>query len=354
MVTGVAVGVDTVFYSVTNGCGTSITNYVVTIGAALSTGSISGPSAVCIGATITLSDPVTGGVWSSSNSNATVSGGVVSGVAVGVDTISYTVTGACGSASAVKIITVGVAPSAGTITGPTGVCAGGSIVLTDAAAGGVWSASNSHALVAAGTVTGITAGLDTIRYTVTSTCGTAVAAKVISVNSLPSPGTITGAASVCPGVTIALSHSVTGGVWGSSNTTVATISGSGIVTGVSSGTSIISYTVSNSCGHASATHGITVLTPASCGGVGVNNVAGIKTELLVAPNPNGGVFTMNLQSDLMEDVTVIITNAVGEKVKELKTRTNTVVDLNIGDATGFYLLTATTSTNRYVAKVIIN
>lgn len=354
MVTGVAVGVDTIFYSVTNGCGTSITNYVVTIGAALTTGSISGPSAVCIGATITLSDPVTGGVWSSSNSNATVSGGMVSGIAVGVDTISYTVTGACGSASAVKIITVGVAPSAGTITGPTGVCAGGSIVLADATAGGVWSASNSHALVAAGTVTGITAGLDTIRYTVTSTCGTAVAAKVISVNSLPSPGTITGAASVCPGGTIALSHSVTGGVWGSSNTTVATISGSGIVTGVSSGTSIISYTVSNSCGHASATHGITVLTPASCGGVGVNNVPGIKTELLVAPNPNGGVFTMNLQSDLMEDVTVIITNAVGEKVKELKTRTNTVVDLNIGDATGFYLLTATTSTNRYVAKVIIN
>ncbi len=75
-----------------------------------------------------------------------------------------------------------------------------------------------------------------------------------------SPGVITGTLAVCAGSTTTLSDptSVAGGVWSSSNTAVATIgSSSGIVTGLTPGTTTITYTVGNPCG-ALATAVVTV------------------------------------------------------------------------------------------------
>ena len=63
---------------------------------------------------------------------------------------------------------------------------------------------------------------------------------------------------------------------------------------------------------------------------------------------------MNLTSDINQDVHVIITNVLGEKVKEFTTTTNKVTELQINDAAGIYLLTASTANGRHVAKVIIN
>jgi hypothetical protein len=51
---------------------------------------------------------------------------------------------------------------------------------------------------------------------------------------------------------------ITGGVWSSSNAAIATVSGTGAVTAITGGTVIISYTVANSCGSQSATHGFLV------------------------------------------------------------------------------------------------
>ncbi len=356
VVTGVTPGTDTITYVVTNSCGSATASAVITVGAALVTGTITGPTAVCTGSTITLTDAAPGGAWSSSNANATVAGGVVTGVTAGLATISYTVTGACGTASATLAITISLAPNAGTITGPTGVCAGSSITLADAAPGGVWSASNARAIVSvSGVVNGVIAGLDTIRYTVTNSCGSAVATRPIAVNSLPNVGTVGGASSVCPGASATLTHTVSGGVWSSNNTSVATISTTGTVTGVTSGVATISYTLTNSCGHASAIHSMTVLSPSLCGGTIVNGpVAGNVEGLKVAPNPNQGVFTMSLISDNEEAVHVVIMNVIGERVKEFNTTTNKVIDIQLGNAAGIYLLSATTANNRYVTKVIIN
>ena len=52
-------------------------------------GTITGTTNVCVSSTITLTDAATGGVWSSSSVTATVSGGAVFGVSVGIDTIKY-------------------------------------------------------------------------------------------------------------------------------------------------------------------------------------------------------------------------------------------------------------------------
>jgi uncharacterized protein YjdB len=357
VVTGVTTGSSTISYTVTNGCGTASTTNLITIDAALVAGAISGPPAVCEGTTITLTNPVAGGIWSSSNTNATVSAGVVTGVSSGVSTISYTITGSCGSASATQNITIGLPVSAGTITGPTGVCAGATVALSNAIAGGVWSATNGRATVSpTGIITGVTAGMDTIMYTVSGTCGNAVASRALAVNSIPSAGSIGGASGVCPAASVTLTHSVSGGTWTSSNTGVATITGVGVVTGVVSGAVTISYTASNGCGHSSTAHAMTVLSAASCEGLIVNGLPGASHEvtLNVAPNPNNGTFTITLTSDIIEPVQIIITNIIGTRVRALTTTTNNATELQLGAAPGIYLLNASTANGRYVAKVIIN
>ncbi len=76
--------------------------------------------------------------------------------------------------------------------------------------------------------------------------------------TLPSPGTITGTATVTSGSTITLSNTTTGGVWNSGATGIATIGSTGVVTGIAAGTATISYTVTNGCGSAVVTRVVTV------------------------------------------------------------------------------------------------
>ena len=78
-------------------------------------------------------------------------------------------------------------------------------------------------------------------------------------------GVITGSPSVCAVSTIALIEATPGGSWSSSGTGVATVDAMGIVTGVSAGTAVVSYTVTNSCGSTVATKPIIVDSPPSAG-----------------------------------------------------------------------------------------
>jgi hypothetical protein len=83
----------------------------------------------------------------------------------------------------------------------------------------------------------------------------------VTVNALPAVPAITGATSVCSNAQVQLSNTTTGGVYSSSNASVATIGNlSGLVTGQTPGTTIISYQVSNSNGCSNTvTYPITVL-----------------------------------------------------------------------------------------------
>jgi len=62
------------------------------------------------------------------------------------------------------------------------------------------------------------------------------------------PATISGTNSLCAGSTTILTDSTPGGVWSSSETSVATVNSAGVVTGVSAGTASIFYTVLNAGG----------------------------------------------------------------------------------------------------------
>ena len=243
-------GTDVFKVRVTDGIAWDTITIIVTINPLPDAGIITGPSTVCIGATITLSDTSGGGtgIWSISNSHATISpAGIVTGVSAGTDTVYYTVTNSCGAASAEKVISVSNSlANAGIITGPTSLCAGSTITLTDSQPGGAWSSSNiTIATIGSGTgiVTGIEAGSVIISYSVTNVCGTASATVSITVNPLPVVGVIAGLSNVCAGAIVTLSDNPAGGIWMSGNTAVATVgSSTGIVNTLTAGSTIITYT----------------------------------------------------------------------------------------------------------------
>ncbi|MES2703372.1 MAG: T9SS type A sorting domain-containing protein [Bacteroidota bacterium] len=65
----------------------------------------------------------------------------------------------------------------------------------------------------------------------------------LTINVTAPPPAIAGTPNVCEGRTTTLSNTTAGGTWASSNTAVATVATTGVVTGLLAGTSIISYTV---------------------------------------------------------------------------------------------------------------
>ena len=292
---GVSAGATTISYSVTNSCGTSVVTKPVTVSASASAGTIAGASTVCSGATTTLSDGTSGGTWTSSNTAlATVSAsGVVTGIGVGSVVISYTVSSTCGTAVATNAMTVNLTPSAGSITGVASICAGATATMTDAASGGVWSSSATSiaTVTAGGGVTGVAAGSVVISYSVTNTCGTAVASHPITINPLPAAGIITGPTTVCIGAAITLADAASGGTWSSSNTSLATVSAAGIVSGVASGTLGISYTVANSCGSSVAGAVVTVSAAPTAGTITGPTTVCTGTTISLSDAVSGGTWS---------------------------------------------------------------
>ncbi len=258
VVSGINPGVDTINYTITNGCGSDVVSNVMTVNLSPSVSVITGPGSVCAGQSITLMDSVSGGTWTASNGRATVIGGIVTGNSQGVDTITYTVSNVCGSVSATHVVVIDTLPPAGVINGLSSVCVGAVITLTNAIAGGVWSATNASATVSGGIVTGVANGADTILYTTTNICGSAVATKNIVVNNSPYVDTISGANTVCQGQVITLTNTVTGGVWTSDSVSIATVDTAGVVTGISGGVVTISYAATSVCGTATTSTTITV------------------------------------------------------------------------------------------------
>ncbi|MBX2906083.1 MAG: Ig domain-containing protein [Taibaiella sp.] len=235
IVTGVSTGTTTISYSVTGTCGTSVATYAMSVGAL--TPGISGATGLCIGSTVTMTHPVSGGTWSSSNGGVASVGstGVVTGVSNGTATITYTASAGC---FVTQTITVGL-PA---IMGTTNVCMGSTTALSNTATGGVWStAVPYYATVDAstGVVTGVHVGTTMVTY---STGGGCYVTAMIYVPNIAL--NITGALSLCPGSGTSLSvPGYPGGSWTSSNTSVATIHPTyGGMTGMSPGTTTLTYT----------------------------------------------------------------------------------------------------------------
>ncbi len=294
LLSGVSTGLDTIVYTVTNACGTAVATKTVNIGAFLTAGTILGVSSVCEGATITLTNGAPGGVWSATNANATVVGGLVRGITAGIDTIQYTVTSACGSATASKTITINAAPNAGVISLPTPICAGNTYTVTSTVSGGVWSVTNPRATITSlGLLTTVSPGMDTIRYAVTNGCGTATATQTVNIGAFLTAGTISGPSSVCAGSTITLTDPAPGGVWSSGNIAIATVGTTGVVRGVAGGVDTISYTVTGTCGVLSAVKTVTVIALPDAGAIAGPATVCIGSPVTFTNAAPGGLWTIS-------------------------------------------------------------
>jgi len=178
LVKSVAIGSDTILYIVKGSCSTDTLYTLIRVNSTSTIGPITGITTVCPGATITLSDSITGGSWTATNGNATVHDGIVAAIKSGIDTITYT--NGCHAASTSTVITILSSPDAGIITGLDTLCVGKTTLFTDTVAGGKWSSSNKFASVlSAGLVAGNSSGKDTIIYTVTGTTCKSEATKSI-------------------------------------------------------------------------------------------------------------------------------------------------------------------------------
>ncbi len=205
-----------------------------------------GPMVICVGTNTTLS-PSTDGVWTSSNPTVAqvTNAGVVVAVAPGSATFTYTSTATGCVSNVTSPLTVLSKPTAG-INGPSSICIGGTTSLIPGS-GGVWSTSNSNVATVnnSGIVTGVSAGTASFYFTETSTGCVSDATGIVTVNP-GVPVQFSGPSTICAGTTTNVLPA-TGGSWTSSNTAVATITNAGVITGVSNGLSILTFTAANGC-----------------------------------------------------------------------------------------------------------
>jgi uncharacterized protein YjdB len=159
---------------------------------------------------------------------------VITGISSGTATITYTLLAS--GCYVIKQVTVNPLPPA--ISGAEFMCLGSSSFVVNPIPGGVWSSSNvsSVAIDVSGNVTATGVGTSTISYQLGSAC---FITRLVTVE--PTLNALTGPSSVCEEATITLANTYVGGVWSSSNTSVATVGTSGIVTGVLAGTTNITY-----------------------------------------------------------------------------------------------------------------
>jgi len=209
-------------------------------------GAIVGASSVCVGATTTLTDPTgtIGGTWTNGNPLIDLVDpvtGVVTGLSPGVDTITYSITLSCGSATVTRAITVNPLPSP--IFGSMGLCPGSTTTLYDTTAGGTWSSTIpavATAGSATGIVTGISSGYGTISYTLTSTgCAATAVVTVVALSGATH--------TVCATDSILITATAPSGTWSTSNTSIATVDATGEVTGIAMGTAMVIYTLPSGC-----------------------------------------------------------------------------------------------------------
>ena len=241
---------------------------------------ITGTATTVIGGTSTLSSTVSGGTWSSSTpaiATITSPGGVVTGVANGTTTITYTTSSGCATTVSFTVAgpsitksgtisafaTCATTASASQTFSVTGADLTNNIVITiptgfeiATTSGGTYTSSSLTLTQSSGTVTNTSlylrlsasaaAGTYSGSISLTSTSATTqtISIPASTVNALPN---ITGTLTTVIGGTSTLSSTITGGTWSSSTTAVATISSSGVVTGVANGTTTITYTATTGC-----------------------------------------------------------------------------------------------------------
>ena len=241
-------------------------------------------------------------------------------------------------------------PNPGIIGGTMSACAGASVALSETEAGGTWSMSNANATITSGTVVANYAGTDTVYYTHFDECFV-TASAVFTIMPVPDPGIITGIDLANVGGTTHLSETVSGGTWSSISPAIATVNTSGVVSGLSLGTTIIEYRVTAEGCTSIASDPVTITADSI-----TTSVAGFATssgsKMIIAPNPVQGIANIQVVSEFNETLTLTLTNVMGEKVKAIQITTNQPIDELLDLPAGIYIATANGEHTLLSCKVV--
>ena len=278
-------------------CIDTLTYYIDTFPTHILPPIISPRDSICSGFNMLLINATSGGVWHSDSSNiATVnSSGLFSAINKGFDTVYYAVNNKYGCPDTTYKSLFVVAHSVLPINGRNGVCIGDTIHLSDSTLGGVWSVDNTSiaTLTQSGVLSGLSYGVSNVKYVYTNYFGCADSVtKAIQVG-IPPLQPIKGSNVLCVKHTDSLSNSTINGTWVSTNTTIATINSTGVVTGVSAGTTTIKYTVSfNGCSD-SIKLPVTVNAPVITQITGTTTICQKHTTLLTNASAGGTWISLN-------------------------------------------------------------
>ena len=331
-VTGISAGNATITYTSTNGC--AVTK-IVTVNSSPS--AITGTAAVCYtGGQTTLTSSPAGGTWSSSNGTiATVtSGGVVTGLAGGSATITYT--SPLNSCYATRTLTLNANPNP--IAGVGTVCAGGgTLTLTESSGSGTWTsgATGIATVTSGGMVTGVSAGNAAITFTDANNCR---AVATVTVNALPAA--ITGTTTICNLASTTLADASTPGTWSTTTPAILTVNASGVVTGVSSGVGTVVFTqTSTGCSRSASVTVNGLPTSITAGATAI--CAGTTTTVTGTPTPGTWSATPS----------TVATVTAGGVVGGVGAGTATITYTNLS---GCYITTTLTVNPSFVPTVAIN
>jgi len=238
-VTGESTGTATfTFTDLTTGC-SSLSNVSVTVGNEI-TPVYDGPQEICVGDTTYLL-PNSDGVWTSTDEEVASidDSGMVIALSQGLVQFQYEQTGTGCLSSLSDPLLVHGSPTV-VIAGPPSICIGGETQLTSGTAGD-WIALNPSIAIIdmSGIVTGVSDGDAYFQFVDGTTGCSSGLNTLIQVQASPTIE-ITGPSEICVGYTTTLSPSI-GGLWSSSNPSVATISSSGVVSAIAPGEVVFEF-----------------------------------------------------------------------------------------------------------------
>ncbi|MFT5777290.1 MAG: hypothetical protein ACI837_000221, partial [Crocinitomicaceae bacterium] len=257
-ITGLAAGSYTIDFTNAAGCTSNAVVQVLVDPSAptIAVGTVVDPT-ICLASDGSIQITGTGmGTVNWTGTAAGTSGSVtlpytITGLAAGTYNIDFTVGAGCVSNTLVQVLVDPTPPAVPIITpsGPTAICAGGSVDLTSSYGfGNLWSTTEITP-----TITVSTAGAFTVTHTDVNGCSATSATIAITVNPLPPVPTITpsGPTTVCGGTVDLTSSQPTGILWSTTEVTPT-------ITVATSGSYTVTYTDGNACSSTSLPTVVTI------------------------------------------------------------------------------------------------
>ncbi|MBK9042687.1 MAG: hypothetical protein IPN97_05685 [Saprospiraceae bacterium] len=232
MVIGISAGsAQFTFVESASGCASNPSEIVMVLPKPIV--SVTGPNNICPGQTTQLS-PTSGGTWVSEYPGiaSVTNTGLVTAISEGTTRFIFTTTSGCASDPGAPI-TINEKPNI-FISGPTSICIGESTQLNPSS-GGTWASAHPGiaSVTNAGVVNAISAGTTRFIFTPLTTGCVSDSSALLTVS--PSPEIIlAGPSQICVEQTTQL-NPISGGTWVSLQPSIASVSNTGLVTGISAG-----------------------------------------------------------------------------------------------------------------------